>query len=436
MIRATFWILVYLGLVLAPVLLLLVGTVPRGTGFWSDFSLALGYAAMTMMGVQFFLTARFGRASAPFGIDIIYYLHRLMAILGFGLILGHALILFAAKPVLFGRMYSVNMPWHAIAANAALLGFVLLIVTSLWRKKLRIPYERWRRWHGALAVAGLLFALIHVELAGYYVQVPWKRVLWTAITLSWLALLVYVRLVKPLLMLRKPYTVVGVRQERGNSWTLRVEPDGHRGLRYLPGQFAWLTVGRSPFSLNEHPFSMSSSATEPGRLEFTIKELGDFTRTVKDIPPGTRAYVDGPFGAFTVDYFPKAAGYVFIAGGVGIAPIMGILRTLSSRGERRPMVLIYGSKNWERIIFRDELDALRSSLSLDVAHVLQEPPEDWNGEAGILGVEVIKRRLPVDRDGFEFFVCGPKPMISAVERALHALGVPLRRVHSELFDLV
>lgn len=278
---------------------------------------------MTMMGAQFFLTARFGRASAPFGIDIIYYLHRLTAILGFGLVLAHASILFAAKPGLFGRMYSTNMPWHAVAANAALLGFVVLIVTSLWRKTLRIPYERWRRWHGDLAVAGLLFALIHVELAGYYVQVPWKRVLWTVITLSWLALLVYVRLVKPLLMLRKPYTVIGVRQERGNSWTLRVEPEGHRGLRYLPGQFAWLTVGRSPFSLNEHPFSMSSSAAEPGRLEFTVKEVGDFTRTVKDIPPGTRAYIDGPFGAFTADCFPKAAGNVFFAGGVGIAPIMG-----------------------------------------------------------------------------------------------------------------
>jgi predicted ferric reductase len=70
------WVSVYLVLVLAPLLILMFGEVPPGSGFWRDFSMALGFAGMAMMGVQFLLTARFQRACAPFGIDIIYYYHR------------------------------------------------------------------------------------------------------------------------------------------------------------------------------------------------------------------------------------------------------------------------------------------------------------------------------------------------------------------------
>jgi len=73
---ATFWICVYLVLVLAPLLILILGKVPAGSGIWWDFSMALGFARMAMMGVQFLLTARFWRATAPFGIDIINYFHR------------------------------------------------------------------------------------------------------------------------------------------------------------------------------------------------------------------------------------------------------------------------------------------------------------------------------------------------------------------------
>jgi len=69
---AVFWIAVYLGLVLAPLFVLLVGTTETNAGFWWDFAIALGFAGTAMMGVQFMLTARFKRAMAPFGIDIIY----------------------------------------------------------------------------------------------------------------------------------------------------------------------------------------------------------------------------------------------------------------------------------------------------------------------------------------------------------------------------
>jgi len=436
LLQALLWIALYLVLVLAPVLLLLVGSVPAGNGFWVDVALAMGYAALAMMGIQFFLTARFRRASAPFGIDILYYVHRLMALLGFGLIVAHAVLLLAAKPGLAARLFSADLPAHAMAAFASFALFLALIAASVWRKQWGIRYEPWRRWHGALAMAAVLLAVVHVDWAGLYIHVPWKRGLWLFIMLSWVLLLVYVRVLKPLLLLRRPYRVVSVRQERGSAWTLTLRPVGHAGLRFQAGQFAWLTLDRSPFLLSEHPFSIASSAEHPEEIAFTVKELGDFTRTIGQTPPGTRAYVDGPFGAFTVEAFPDEPGFVFVCGGVGIVPVMSMLRTLAERGDPRPLRLIYGNWTWENVIYREELDLLRERLQLDVVHVLQDAPAGWTGETGLLSQSLLERHLPEEAARRVYFVCGPKPMIALVERSLHGLGVPLRQIHSELFDLV
>jgi predicted ferric reductase len=99
------------------------------------------------------------------------------------------------------------------------------------------------------------------------------------------------------------------------------------------------------------------------------------------------------------------------------------------------MWLFYGNRVWEGVIFRDEIESLREVLSLQVVHVLQEPPPEWAGETGLLNAALFRRLLPPAAFAFEVFVCGPKPMLSLVERALHTAGMPLTRIHSELFDL-
>jgi predicted ferric reductase len=205
-------------------------------------------------------------------------------------------------------------------------------------------------------------------------------------------------------------------------------------MRFLPGQYGYLKLG-SPYSLDEHPFSFSSSSESRGRLEFAIKELGDFTNQIGQVPPGTIAFVDGPHGSFSTDLTP-APGYVFIAGGIGIAPFISLLRTLADRGDPRPVLLLYGEKRWDDVAFREELDALRERLDLDVVFVLEQPHEGWEGETGFVTEAVLRRQLP--REGFErhVFICGPNPMIDAVERALVACGVPERNVTAERFDLV
>ena len=251
---------------------------------------------------------------------------------------------------------------------------------------------------------------------GVYLEAPWKKALWIGLTLFWIGLLIYVRIVKPLFLLRRPYRVSEVRRERGDSITLAMAPDGHAGFRFKPGQFGWLTLWGSPFQITGHPFSFSSSAAATdGRVEMTIRNLGDFTSKIAGVPPGHRVFLDGPYGAFTANREP-ADMLVLVAGGVGITPMMSIVRTFADNGDKRPVLLLYGSRTYEEITFREELEALTGRLELKVVHVLQNPHDGWTGERGFIDAEILRRCLPPPYASHEYFICGPNVMMNAIER--------------------
>ena len=398
--------------------------------------MVLGFAAASMMAIMFFLTARFKRVSLPFGVDILYYFHKQISLLLLLFVLAHPLILIVSEPVVV-EMLKPNLLNRYMAAGIVSFVFVVLImVSSLWRKQLGIHYDNWRLVHIFLSASAFLLALVHIEGVSHYIATPEKRIVWGAIMGCWFLLLLYVRLVKPIYLLRKPYKVGNVLSERGNAYTIVVTPVEHAGIRFRPGQFVWLTMWSSPFSIREHPFSISSSAEQPGELRFTIKELGDFTKRVKDAPRGLPVYLDGPYGAFTIDRYTAAPGYVFIAGGIGIAPIMSMLRTLADRKDKRSHVLFFAGGNLDKLTFYDELSELKKILFLQKVIVLENPHSGWKGESGFLTGEMLKRHLPENKSELEYFICGPVPMIHLAEKELNRLGIPLHHLHSELFDFV
>ena len=130
-----FWVSLYLCVILAPQFVLLIGTTPAGNGFWWDFSISLGFAGAAMLGMMFFLTARFRRATAPFGIDLIYYFHRYISLIAFLVILSHPAILLALDPGLFGTLIPKTENWHMIsgAGSIGILAFLLWILPP-WKR--------------------------------------------------------------------------------------------------------------------------------------------------------------------------------------------------------------------------------------------------------------------------------------------------------------
>ena len=428
------WVVLYLVLALAPLLAAVGISAPPGNGFGWDFAIALGIGAFGLMGAMLLLTARFRRAAAPFGIDVIFYFHRLIGIAILGVLLLHVLILLSLEPPLWHYLKPAG-PGSMHAGLGALVALGLLVGSSVARKALHLHYDLWRKLHAVLAVSALTLSVVHVAGIDYYFSAPAMRILLVLLALLWLALVIYVRIIRPAQLWRRPYAVESVTPERGRAWTLTLRPSGHSGFRFLPGQFAWLTVGQGPWSMQEHPFSIVSSAQQAGRIAFTIKALGDFTSTVGAIAPGQTAYVDGPYGAFSPDRH-DAAGLVLIGGGIGIAPLVCMLRTLADRGDPRPITLVYAYRDLDNLTFREELDALAGRLRLRTVIVLREPPADWSGERGMLTPEMLVRHLPADCEYCRYYVCGPQPMLAVVETALRKAGVSLGRMHFEIFDLV
>ncbi|MFG1370667.1 hypothetical protein V5F32_00660 [Xanthobacter oligotrophicus] len=130
----------------------------------------------------------------PWGEDVIYHFHRRIS-------------LFAVQPELRAIPDIGEIPLGAAAAFISVGALVVLVVTALWRVRLGIPYEWWHLSHIALALTAVTGGLIHMVGWGFYLADPWKRALWIGLVLFWGALLFYVRLVKPLFMLRRPYRV-------------------------------------------------------------------------------------------------------------------------------------------------------------------------------------------------------------------------------------
>lgn len=433
---AILWVALYAILVIGTLVLMLVGAVPAGRDFWTEFAIALGFLGLAQLVIQFVLIARFKRITAPYGIDAIMYYHRQVGTLAVLMVLAHPLVLIMREPAMLGLLNPLGGNWASRTGLWSTISLVLLVLLAVFRRPLRLSYEFWRTSHAILALVAVVLAVVHVALIGPYVVTGWKLGFWIVFASLGVAALGYPRLVRPWRDGRRPYQVVEVKPESDRVWSLVIEPVGHPGLRFEPGQFAWVKLD-SAFSLDEHPFSFSSSAEHPQRLEFGIKQVGDFTSGLPQVKAGTRVYLDGPHGAFSIDRIPSA-GYVFIAGGIGIVPILSMVRTMADRGDRRPIRLIYAARALPDLAYQSELEALkkRSPLLLETVYVLEQPPEGWVGEVGRVTPELLRRHWPRERISRDVLICGPDPMIVGVDRALRASGVAGTRLHAERFELV
>ncbi|KPP82379.1 MAG: YedZ family protein [Oceanicaulis sp. HLUCCA04] len=434
--KAVLWIALGALVLALPFIVLLTGERASGTSLLWDFAMGLGFGALAAAGLQFVLTARFRPITRPYGIDIVYLFHRYFAIGAVALMLGHFAILYIWFEEALGDLNPLTAQWELTMGRVALGSFVLLVITSEFRKTLRIPYELWRYGHIALAIIAFGAAVTHIIGVGHFTAEADKRILWLGVAVSWTGLIIWTRLIRPFRLWRNPWRIVENIPREGGVHSLVLEPLGKGLQNWIPGQFVWLTLGATPFALKEHPFTISTPPEHGPNVTLSIKPLGDFSEWAARTVPGTKAYLDGPYGAFSIDNDPDAKGFVMIAGGVGITPMMSNIHALCERGDHRKVILIYANKDRESVHFRDELAELEDQINLTVVHVLENPPDDWDGETGFIDRVILVKHLPDETRNWPHFLCGPGPLTDAVRSELVKMGVPLAAIDSEIFDLV
>ena len=242
---------VYLILTIAPLALSLISLDP-GRGFWVNLSVALGFVGLALMGLQFVLAARFVRATTTFGIDIVLQVHRQMTVIIAVCILAHPAVLMVWDSRYLALLDVISSPLRAKFAVASVFLLLVLIATSVWRRRIGLTYEAWQMLHAVLAVLIVVTGLTHVLMIGYYVREPWERALWIAYSAAFVGIGVWVRLVRPVLRWRRRWSVVDVREQPGGH-TVAIElldprSYGPQGFRSDPASSPGSTPGgcRSP----------------------------------------------------------------------------------------------------------------------------------------------------------------------------------------------
>ena len=214
-----------------------------------------------------------------------------------------------------------------------------------------------------------------------------------------------------------------------------------REIKYLPGQFVYVKLPALNYpdkrGTTRH-FTISSSPTEGKEISITtrVREESGYKKTLNELKEGSVVDGEGPNGTFIIDE-AETGPHVFLAGGIGITPFRSAIKYAVDKKAEAPMHLIYSNSVPEEITFREDLEKwsrVHPSLKLDLTVSKPELSKTpWKGITGRIDGGLISKLVDIPSFKGTFWVCGPPPMVSAVEEALEKLKVPSSSVRSEKF---
>ncbi len=229
-------------------------------------------------------------------------------------------------------------------------------------------------------------------------------------------------------MLPRPFVIKRVRRETEDTFTLELEPTGRDdGFSFTPGQFNMVYV----FGVGEIPISISGDPARPTTLIHTTRAVGTVTKAMDKLRRGDTLGIRGPYGSpWPLD---KAVGrdVVFVAGGIGLAPLRPALYHVVSNRERfGKVVLLYGTRSPADILFREELETWRARFDLDVYVTVDRAMSGWRGNVGVVTTMIPK--APFDPRNAVAMVCGPEIMMRFTAAEMIKRGVDIRDVSVSL----
>jgi len=226
-------------------------------------------------------------------------------------------------------------------------------------------------------------------------------------------------------MIPRPFHIQRVRKETADTFTLELisGEDGESG-GFAPGQFNMLYV----FGVGEVPISVSSDPRDRSTLKHTIRAVGTVSKALQQLRKGDTVGVRGPFGSSWPVEEARGRDCVIVAGGIGLAPLRSALYfLLASRESYQKIVLLYGARTPDDILYRPELERWRSQFDLDVQVTVDRAGHDWRGPVGV--VPALVRRAGFDPAKTTAMVCGPEVMIRFTVRELESRGVDHRQIY-------
>lgn len=388
---------------------------PRTTG-----TTMLGGIAFLLMTTSIVLSTRLEIFEDLFGgLDRMYQVHRVAGTFTAIFALVHFFGVPKQLPAGIDPVANALVP----SGPLGMLGLIFLVIGLFIALNRKIRYSRWRPTH---KVMGLVYVLI----IGHFMTAPaifFERFSASGLMLMAAALIGVISLGYSLFGMNRrtalPFTIEAVNaMERATEVILK--PAG-KMLDFKPGQFAFVEIQGKGWS-EPHPFTISSAPGED-RLRFTMKVLGDWTRKVREeLQPGGAVQVRGPYGRFDA---AKTGGkkQIWLAGGIGLTPFLSKLRAME-KGDDRLIHLVYAAREEQDAIYLDEL----KTRAAELGNVTLIPL--FSEEGNFARVDKMKENLPDPLSSYDYFMCGPKPMIDGLMKDLRKDGVNRSQIHTEAFE--
>lgn len=388
---------------------------PRTTG-----ATMLGGIAFLLMTCSIGLSTRLEVFEDLFGgLDRMYQVHRVAGTFTAIFALAHFFGVPKELPEGVDPVVNALVP----SAPLGMLGLIFLVIGLFVALNRKIRYSSWRPTHKVMA-------LVYVLIIGHFMTAPgifFERFSASGFLLILAAIVGFVSLVYSLIGMNRrtavPFTIEAVNAlERATEVVLK--PVGNM-FDFKPGQFAFVEVQGQGWS-EPHPFTISSAPGED-RLRFTMKVLGDWTRKVREeLQPGGEVMVRGPYGRFDAAS-TTGKQQVWLAGGIGLTPFLSKVRAMENDDDRH-IHLVYAAREEQDAIFLDELKARAAELgNITLIPLFSE-------DGNFARVDKMKENLPDPLGSYEFFMCGPKPMIDGLMKDLKKEGVGRKNIHTEAFE--
>jgi len=228
-------------------------------------------------------------------------------------------------------------------------------------------------------------------------------------------------------MLPRPYRVVSMRRETRDTFTLALDPVADDRVPFAAGQFNMLYV----FGVGEIPISISGDPSRDGVLLHTVRVVGTVTKVLGRVKQGDIVGVRGPFGRGWPIEEARGFDVVIAAGGIGLAPLRPALyELLADRDQYGRILLLYGARTPQDMIYKRELNQWRGRFDLEVEVTVDSAPNGWRGDVGVLTTLIPRARF--DPAQTVVFVCGPEIMIRFTALELQNRGVPRRNIYVSL----
>lgn len=213
-------------------------------------------------------------------------------------------------------------------------------------------------------------------------------------------------------------------RENDDTFTLELEPSAGEMLpAFQAGQFNMLYV----YGVGEIPISVSGDPSKPYRLIHTTRAVGSVTRAMAELRENDQLGLRGPFGAHWPMESITGSDLVLVGGGIGLAPLRpAIYHIMANRDKYGRVVLLYGARTQEDMLYRRELEQWRSRFDLEVYVTVDRATGSWHGAVGV--VTTMIPHAPFDPLDSVAFVCGPEVMMRFTVQALQRRGVTSDRI--------